>query len=325
MKTIKFKPIGLNYDLAKEIGLNAAIIFHHISYHIVKNEEKCLNIIDGTPWTTITLNKINERFPFLTFSAVRIAMGKILKAGLLKTGNFNTKYFQSSKSYTLTEKGREAMIAIDSTCAVDDNESLLPTAKTIAADSIESLSSTAVPIIGRNKEVEIRKKISSAQKRGRVAPETTSEEVKIATVPVTDLTTLLDAEPDQSAKDIAECIHLFTPFNPNIKTLYGNKTQRKAAAELLEKYGLPWMQETMVEIIGAWRDGDRFVPKVHNPWLFLSRLADIQDWRMRRVNKEKEEQGKKRKAIFVGPGGATYDYEEFQKMKANIINNQGKL
>jgi len=83
----------LNNDIAKNIGVNSALVLQNFAFWINLNMKKNKNFFDGKHWTFQTLNSICEKFPFLTQNKIRYAIDKLIQSGYIIKGNYNkTKY-----------------------------------------------------------------------------------------------------------------------------------------------------------------------------------------------------------------------------------------
>lgn len=96
-------------DVAELVGVNAAIIFQAISYWIKKNEANEEHYHDGSYWTYNTKVAWKALFPYMGEKQFKSALQKLIEEGLIKTGCYNSKPFDRTLWYALTEKG-ESMI-----------------------------------------------------------------------------------------------------------------------------------------------------------------------------------------------------------------------
>jgi len=93
-------------DIAKEIGIQEAIIFKHIAFWIQKNQANGENFYDGETWTYNSVKAFNEIFYYMSPKVIRNALSKLEELDLIKTGNYNKIQFDRTKWYALTEKGK---------------------------------------------------------------------------------------------------------------------------------------------------------------------------------------------------------------------------
>jgi hypothetical protein len=92
-------------DVAALVGVNAAIIFNNIAFWIKKNEANEENYYDGCYWTYNTKAAWRTLFPYMGEKQFKAALQKLIDEGLLKTGCYNSKPFDRTLWYALTEKG----------------------------------------------------------------------------------------------------------------------------------------------------------------------------------------------------------------------------
>lgn len=92
-------------EVAKLVGVNAAVLFKNIEYWVEKNATNGKNEHDGRYWTYNSMKAYEEQFPYLTGNQIRTALTKLEDAGLVITGCFNEIAYDRTKWYTVTEKG----------------------------------------------------------------------------------------------------------------------------------------------------------------------------------------------------------------------------
>lgn len=95
-------------EIAKQVGLNAAVIYQNICWWIEKNAANGRNIHDGRVWTYNSIPAFEELFPYLTEKQIRTALMKLEDAPLLVVGNYNKDGRDRTKWYALVHepKGR---------------------------------------------------------------------------------------------------------------------------------------------------------------------------------------------------------------------------
>lgn len=96
-------------DIAELVGVNAAIIFQSLTFWIKKNEANGENFHDGSYWTYNSKAAWKKLFPYMGDKQFKAALQKLIEEGLIKTGCYNSKPFDRTLWYALTEKG-ESMI-----------------------------------------------------------------------------------------------------------------------------------------------------------------------------------------------------------------------
>lgn len=90
-------PLVVLPNLAKEIGLNEAILLQQI--HFWMNKRK--NVINGVSWVYNTYDGWVSQFPFWSKSTVRRTINSLEKKNLLIPGNFNKLKIDNTKWYTI--------------------------------------------------------------------------------------------------------------------------------------------------------------------------------------------------------------------------------
>lgn len=90
-------PLVVLPNLAKEIGLNEAILLQQIHFWMSKRK----NVIDGVSWVYNTYDGWVNQFPFWSKSTIRRTINSLEKKNLLITGNFNKLKIDNTKWYTI--------------------------------------------------------------------------------------------------------------------------------------------------------------------------------------------------------------------------------
>lgn len=95
-------PIIANKTLAREIGLNEALILQQINYWIEINKKTGKNFYDGRYWTYNSIRSWRENdFDYMSIETVKRTFAKLEKQGYLITGNFNKDPRDKTKWYTI--------------------------------------------------------------------------------------------------------------------------------------------------------------------------------------------------------------------------------
>lgn len=90
-------PLQVLPSLAKEIGLNEAIMLQQMHYWVLKSA----NEFTGVKWFYKTLEEWQTEFPFWSAMTIRRTLGSLEKQKIIKIGNFNKKKFDKTKWYTI--------------------------------------------------------------------------------------------------------------------------------------------------------------------------------------------------------------------------------
>lgn len=98
-------PIIANKTLAREIGLNEALILQQINYWIEINKKTGKNFYEGRYWTYNSIRSWKENdFDYMSFETVKRTFAKLEKQGYLITGNFNKDPRDKTKWYTINNE-----------------------------------------------------------------------------------------------------------------------------------------------------------------------------------------------------------------------------
>ena len=90
-------------EIAKVVGVNAAVILEHFQFWIAKNRADGTNQHDGKTWTYSSVKALSELLPYLTQEQIRGAISKLKTAGYIETGNYNKNPYDRTQWYSLVE------------------------------------------------------------------------------------------------------------------------------------------------------------------------------------------------------------------------------
>ena len=93
-------------EVAKEVGIIAAVIFQNIAFWCQHSEANGLNFHEGRYWTYNSVKAMREMFPYLSKSQIDTAVHKLIDAGLVVKGNFNKSAYDRTTWYAMTENGK---------------------------------------------------------------------------------------------------------------------------------------------------------------------------------------------------------------------------
>ena len=95
---------SFDIDIAKEYGINAAVIYENIRHWAAVNKANGRNVRDGYAWTYNSVKAFGEIFPYLSYKQIRAALKTLASAGLIISGVYNKDPRDRTKWYT-TEDG----------------------------------------------------------------------------------------------------------------------------------------------------------------------------------------------------------------------------
>lgn len=120
------KPHSFNPLLAKEVGIECAILLYNIEFWIEKNKANNKHFYEGRYWTYNSTKAFAELFPYMSERVIYKAIQKLIENGYLIKGNFNQNSFDRTCWYALGDK-------IDNSNRKNPNyqmeESILPNGK----------------------------------------------------------------------------------------------------------------------------------------------------------------------------------------------------
>ena len=93
-------------EIACKYGVNAAVIFNHISFWIEKNAANNSNYYDGEYWTYSSIKGFKEIFCYMTENQIRTALKKLTDNDVLIIGNYNKLAYDRTLWYALGKIGK---------------------------------------------------------------------------------------------------------------------------------------------------------------------------------------------------------------------------
>lgn len=94
---------SFDIEIAKEYGVNCAILLKYIYYWIEKNRANDKHFHDGCYWTYNSIRAFEELFPYMSKNTINRCLKTLVEKGLLIEGNFNSSSYDRTKWYTVTE------------------------------------------------------------------------------------------------------------------------------------------------------------------------------------------------------------------------------
>lgn len=94
---IEEPPLQVLPSLAKEIGLNEALILQQIHYWLLKSDKD----IDGRTWTYNSYPDWQKQFPFFSTKTIQRTFKSLEDKGLVITGNYNKMTIDRTKWYSI--------------------------------------------------------------------------------------------------------------------------------------------------------------------------------------------------------------------------------
>ena len=90
-------------EIAKLVGVNAAVIYQNLVYWIEKNEANQKNFRDGKYWTYNSYPAFKKLFPYFSEKQIRTALDKLIDNALIVKGNYNQDRFTHTNWYALVK------------------------------------------------------------------------------------------------------------------------------------------------------------------------------------------------------------------------------
>jgi len=95
---------SFNVEIAKQYGINEAIMLENLCFWVAKNKANNRHLYDGEYWTYNSQKAFTELFPYWNRNQIQRILSKLEVEGLIKKGNYNKAAYDRTLWYTLTEK-----------------------------------------------------------------------------------------------------------------------------------------------------------------------------------------------------------------------------
>ena len=146
---------SFNVDVAKEVGVNAALLLQSIKWWCLKNKANDKHYHDGLYWTYNSVKAWQELYPYLGKSAIESALKKLEERGFIKVGNHNKSAYDRTKWYAITDdglrlfgdsiSGNQEMDEAESGNGFSENQEPIPVASQLLTDSSTDAAAASKP------------------------------------------------------------------------------------------------------------------------------------------------------------------------------------
>lgn len=89
-------------EIAKQVGINAAVIYQNILWWAERNAANNKHNYEGLWWTYNSIAAFGELFPYLTSKQIRTALDRLEEQKLIVSGSFNKSAYDRTKWYAPT-------------------------------------------------------------------------------------------------------------------------------------------------------------------------------------------------------------------------------
>lgn len=115
---------AFNPDVAKDVGIESAILYQNIQFWCEKNRLNGKNFHDGYYWTYNSVKAFCEMFPYMSKDTISRNLKKLEAFGYIKTGVFNEVGFDRTKWFADVRNHCDKMLpSISEKCEMDFAES----------------------------------------------------------------------------------------------------------------------------------------------------------------------------------------------------------
>ncbi len=164
--------IGINYhfniDEAQMFGVNEAIFISNLRYWIFQNKAENKNFHDGRTWSYNSQIAFTVLFPFWSVRSIRTITSKLIKEGIIMTGNYHADPYNRSLWYAFVDEEKALktgfrLVENDKSVEmrpVEDIQSSNPTSHYMCQDR-QMDESITTDVITNNKQTNIKQKIKN--------------------------------------------------------------------------------------------------------------------------------------------------------------------
>ena len=103
----------LNTRVAKQCGVNAALIFHYLHFWIEKNRANGKHFHDGRYWTYCSMDGFCRILDYLSPKQIRTAIEKLEREGYIVKGSYNKSSYDRTTWYAITEAGYALLCEVE--------------------------------------------------------------------------------------------------------------------------------------------------------------------------------------------------------------------
>lgn len=93
-------------EIAKEYGVNEAILITNLQFWIKKNQANDKNYYDGHYWTYNSIKAWQQLFPFWTEKTIRTILNHLIDKGVIITSNYNQSKYDRTLWYAFADESR---------------------------------------------------------------------------------------------------------------------------------------------------------------------------------------------------------------------------
>jgi len=90
---------SFDVEIAKEVGINAAILYNNIKFWCAKNRANEKHFYDGYYWTYNSKKAFAELFPYMTERQIEYALKKLIDAKYIIKGKYNANAYDQTLWY----------------------------------------------------------------------------------------------------------------------------------------------------------------------------------------------------------------------------------
>lgn len=95
---------SFNIHIAKELGIEEAVVISNFQWWLNKNAANGINQHDGRTWTYNTQEALVKLFPYMNRNKIRYVIDGLVKSGILVKGNYNKSTYDRTVWYAFNDE-----------------------------------------------------------------------------------------------------------------------------------------------------------------------------------------------------------------------------
>lgn len=95
---------NFDVDVAKQYGVNEAIMIANLQFWIAKNKANKKHEYDGRTWTYNSVSAFSELFPFWSVQNIKTILNHLKEKGVIVVGNYNKSKYDKTNWYAFRDE-----------------------------------------------------------------------------------------------------------------------------------------------------------------------------------------------------------------------------
>jgi len=223
--------MNFNQFLAKEIGVEEAIMYSNLEFWVTQNEanESKIAFKDGEYWTYNSVNAFNKLFFFWTPRQIQRILKNLEDKGYIESKNYNKAKYDRTKWYRCVSKKVEMTISACKNDFSQTRKSISPNGEMEYTERCNGVHQTGEPIPDYKQQIINPDSFADAE---------TTPEISLAgeTAKESNSSNLSEKLLNKDVQEILDILYVANSTIPE-PAFFGRKVFRDAIKQLIEKVG----------------------------------------------------------------------------------------